>query len=136
MQPQTIGRTGRHGDSTIYGLARGDMPLWRAARKLSYATGLPLNFFILPEHVFAEQSLTFRRRPRMLKPERERITGEFTMLANSARKLIGIAGMEHSTNWISAMAPTYAPTAPDIERLAHKRGSSAAYPLIPRSTTS
>lgn len=118
------------GDSTIYGLARGDMPfLEGAARKLSYATGLPLNFFILPEHVFTEQSLTFRRRPRMLKPERERITGEFTMLANSARKLIGIAGMEHSTDWISAMAPQYTPTAPDIERLAQEARIVCGIPL-------
>lgn len=82
------------------------------------AAGFPKSFFLIPEEELPVDRLTFRRPSRMLVKDIDHVSGEFTMLYDSAMRLLSMCSLEGRSQWLDGIAPDSDPTANDIERLA------------------
>ncbi|WEV66361.1 ImmA/IrrE family metallo-endopeptidase [Bifidobacterium sp. ESL0764] len=103
------------------------------AEALALASGFPISFFSTDEEQTPATELTFRAPSRTNIREKRRVTSEYRMLKNTARKLTKIADLTSQCNWIDAIAPSGTPDINDIEELAAeiraRLGLSASGPI-------
>ena len=87
--------------------------------KISYATSLPLSFFMAWESPVDDRGLAFRRRKKITKTLDGRIRAEFEMLAETVLKVRSMAMIpDESSSWLDEIAPTSDPQSLGVRRIA------------------
>ena len=95
---------------------------------ICYATGFPKTFFLLKESTLSASSLTFRRPSRMRTGDVKRVASEFSMLSDSAKRLLEMCKMSQKADWIDEIAPNGTPDGDDIERIAVETRAQMSIP--------
>ncbi|WEV46450.1 XRE family transcriptional regulator [Bifidobacterium sp. ESL0690] len=88
------------------------------AETASMATGLPLNFFVLPSQAISPDQLTFRKTSNVSRTRIKSMSAEYSLMESAVTSLGKMCRTDRRADWIDNLAPNTSPTSTDIEELA------------------